>query len=213
MKRKLLAILVAATFAAPAAYAQGTTAPKDTTKAPAASGSASSKGDAMKSDKGTAASAKGQARADAKKGDGKSPDPVITSKIKTGFIKDKIVRSRNYNVDTKDGVVTVKGKARTQAELDRALEIAKTTANVKSVNNEVQLMAAADTKSTGTKAKSDKAKSDKSAAPATTSPGSKPATGSTPASKPASGAAKSLSLTSTEKGRLCRPFPSDYQTI
>jgi hyperosmotically inducible protein len=210
MKRKLLAILVTAMFAAPAAYAQGTTAPKDTTKdttkAPAASGSAStstkgeagmkggtatgsastsSKGDAMKSDKGTAASAKGQAKADAKKGDGKSPDPVITSKIKTGFIKDKIVRSRNYNVDTKDGVVTVKGKARTQAELDRALEIAKKTEGVKDVKSEVQLMAAADTKSTGSKAKSDK-----SAAPATTSPGSKPATGSTPGSKPASGAAK-----------------------
>ena len=182
MKRKLLAILVAAMFAAPAAYAQGTTAPKDTTKAPAATGSAStSKGDAMKSDKGTAASAKGQARADAKKGDGKSPDPVITSKIKTGFIKDKIVRSRNYNVDTKDGVVTVKGKARTQAELDRALEIAKKTEGVKDVKNEVQLMAAADTKSMGSKSKSDKG-----AAPATTAPGSKPATGS----KPASGAAK-----------------------
>ena len=193
MKRKLLAVLITAVFAAPAAYGQGTTAPKDTgmTKdRPAASGSATTKGDAMKSDKGTAASAKGQAKADAnkadaKKGDGKSPDAVITGKIKTGFIKDKIVRSRNYNVDTKDGVVTVKGKARTQAELDRALEIAKTTANVKSVNNEVQLMAAADTKSTGSKAKSDK-----SAAPATTSPGSKPATGSTPGSKPASGAAK-----------------------
>jgi hypothetical protein len=189
MKRELLAMLITAVFTAPAAHAQGTTAPKDTTKAPAATGSASTsaKGDAMKSDKGTAASAKGQAKADAKKGDGKSPDAVITGKIKTGFIKDKIVRSRNYNVDTKDGVVTVKGKARTQAELDRALEIAKTTQGVKSVNNEVQLMAAADTKSKGSKAKSDK-----SAAPATTTPGSKPATGATttPGSKPASGAAK-----------------------
>lgn len=187
MKRKLLAVLITAAFAAPAAYGQGTTAPKDTgmTKdRPAASGS---KGDAMKSDKGTAASAKGQARADAKKGDGKSPDPVITSKIKTGFIKDKIVRSRNYNVDTKDGVVTVKGKARTQAELDRALEIAKKTEGVKDVKSEVQLMAAADTKSMGSKPKSDKG-----AAPATTTPGSKPAAGAstTPGSKPASGAAK-----------------------
>jgi hypothetical protein len=182
MKRKLLAVLITAAFAAPAAYGQGTTAPKDTgmTKdRPAASGSATTKGDAMKSDKGTAASAKGQARADAKKGDGKSPDPVITSKIKTGFIKDKIVRSRNYNVDTKDGVVTVKGKARTQAELDRALEIAKKTEGVKDVKSEVQLMAAADTKSMGSKPKSDKG--------ATTTPGSKPATGATttPGSKPA----------------------------
>ena len=185
MKRKLLAVLITAAFAAPAAYGQGTTAPKDTgmTKdRPAASGS---KGDAMKSDKGTAASAKGQARADAKKGDGKSPDAVITGKIKTGFIKDKIVRSRNYNVDTKDGVVTVKGKARTQAELDRALEIAKTTQGVKSVNNEVQLMASAEKprsdKPMGDKAKSDKSMSDKprdkGAATGTTTPGSKPASG------------------------------------
>src|SRR5688572_27688147 len=80
MKRKLLAVLITAMFAAPAVYAQGTTAPKDSGDRPAASGS---KGDAMKSDKGTAASAKGQATSDAKK-DG-SPDAMITSKIKTGF--------------------------------------------------------------------------------------------------------------------------------
>jgi hyperosmotically inducible protein len=138
MKRKLLAVLITTMFAASGAYAQGTTAPKDTgmTKdRPAASGS---KGDAMKSDTGTAASAKGQAKADAKK-DG-SPDAMITSKIKTGFVKDKIVRSRNYNVDTSGGIVTVKGKARTQAEADRALEIAKNTQGVSSVKNEIQVI-------------------------------------------------------------------------
>ena len=155
MKRKLLAVLITAVFAAPAAYAQGTAAPKDSggTKAPAASGSTSTKGSAsVGADAkagGTSASAKGDAsaKADTKAKDGKSPDAMITGKVKTGFIKDKIVRSRNYNVDTKDGVVTVKGKARTQAELDRALEIAKKTEGVKDVKNEVQLMASADASS------------------------------------------------------------------
>lgn len=149
MKHKLLAVLVAALFAAPAVYAQGT-APKDTKDRPAASGSASTstKADAgMKSGSaGASTSAKGEttAKSDTKSKDGRSPDAVITGKIKTGFIKDKIVRSRNYNVDTKDGDVTIKGKARTQAELDRAMEIAKGTQGVKSVKSEVQLMASAD---------------------------------------------------------------------
>jgi hypothetical protein len=197
MKSKLLAVLITALFATPIAYAQGTTAPKDsgTTKdRPAASGS---KGDAMKSDKGTAASAKGQAKSDAaksdtkeskKKGDGKSPDSVITGKIKTGFIKDKIVRSRNYNVDTKDGVVTVKGKARTQAELDRALEIAKSTSGVKDVKNEVQLMASAGSKAGAAKSdgKSGTSSSSKS--------------GTSASSAPKGDAKKDTSATTTSKG-------------
>lgn len=182
MKTKLLAVLITSIFAVPVAYAQGTTAPKDsgmTKDRPAASGSATTKGDAsMKSDKGVKADASAQGDASAKSGTRKngSPDAVITGKIKTGFIKDKIVRSRNYNVDTKDGMVTVKGKARTQAELDRALEIAKSTNGVKDVKNEVQLMASADMPKSG-KPMGEKAKSDKSAAPATTTPSSKPASG------------------------------------
>jgi osmotically-inducible protein OsmY len=136
MKRKLLAVMIATMLAAPAAvYAQGTTAPKDTgmTKdRPAASGSATTRSDTtVRTD--TSARSK----------DG-SPDAVITGKIKSGFIKDKIVRSRNYNVDTSGGVVTVKGKARSQAEADRALEIAKSTSGVSSVKNEIQVIASAD---------------------------------------------------------------------
>ena len=123
MKRKLLAVLITAMFAAPAVYAQSTTAPKDR---PAASGSATTKSETT-----------------ARSKDG-SPDAVITSKIKTGFIKDKIVRSRNYNVDTSGGVVTVKGKAGSQAEADRAMEIAKNTQGVSSVKNEIQVIASAD---------------------------------------------------------------------
>jgi hyperosmotically inducible protein len=117
MTRKLLAVLITAMFAAPAAYAQGTTAPRDT---------------GMKD------------RPAATKSKDGSPDAVITGKIKTGFINDKIVRSRNYNVDTSGGVVTVRGKARSQAEADRAIEIAKSTQGVSSVKNEIQVVASAD---------------------------------------------------------------------
>ena len=133
MKRKLLAILITAMFAAPAAYAQGTTAPKDTgmTKdRPAATGTVT-----------TDTTVRSDTTAKSKDG---SPDAMITSKIKTGFIKDKIVRSRNYNVDTSGGVVTVRGKARSQAEADRALEIAKNTQGVSSVKNEIQVVPGTD---------------------------------------------------------------------
>ncbi len=154
MKRKLLAVLITAMFSVPAVYAQGTTAPKDTgmTKdRPAAGGSASTstkadagmKGGAATGSASTSTKGEASAKADTKAKNG-SPDAVITGKVKTGFIKDKIVRSRNYNVDTKDSVVTLKGKARSQAELDRAVEIAKNTQGVTSVKNEVQLMASTD---------------------------------------------------------------------
>jgi hypothetical protein len=187
MKTKLLAVLITALFATPVAYAQGTTAPKDSGTAKDRPAASSSKGDAMKSDKGTAASAKGQAKADAKKKDG-SPDAVITGKIKSGFIKDKIVRSRNYNVDTKDGMVTVKGKARTKAELDRALEIAKSTSGVKDVKNEVQLMASADSKAGA-------AKSDGKSGTTSSSKSGTSASGA-----PKADAKKDTSATTTSKG-------------
>jgi osmotically-inducible protein OsmY len=126
MKRKLLAVLITTMFAASGAYAQGTTAPKDT---------------GMTKDRPAATKSDTTVRSDTtvKSKDG-SPDAMITSKIKTGFVKDKIVRSRNYNVDTSGGVVTVKGKARTQAEADRAIEIAKSTQGVSSVKNEIQVI-------------------------------------------------------------------------
>jgi osmotically-inducible protein OsmY len=99
-----------------------------------------------------------------------SPDAMITGKIKSGFIKDKIVRSRNYNVDTHDGVVTVKGKARSQAEADRAIEIAKGTEGVSSVKNEVQVMAS----SSSSKTKSSKTAANEVEPRNSTAPSEKP---------------------------------------
>ena len=174
MNRKLIAVLIAAALAAPvAAYAQSTPAPKDTGMSQSTpSASATVKSDAsVKTSK-------------------SSPDSIITGKIKSGFIKDKIVRSRSYNVDTRDGVVTVKGKARSQAEADRALEIAKSTEGVKSVNNEVRVVAS-------TSASSSKKKSSTTASAKDVEPRNSTPTSEQPKDKTASTSSKRSSSTGT----------------
>jgi hyperosmotically inducible periplasmic protein len=134
MNSKLLAILVTAgALAIPAAaYSQGTTPPK---KDSAGMGT-------------TSQGTKG----------GDSPDAIITGKIKAKFMKDKVVRSRSYNVDTDKGVVVVRGTARSQAEADRAMELAKGTEGVTSVRNEIKVQASADRPKRDSSASAPKAK-------------------------------------------------------
>jgi hyperosmotically inducible protein len=70
-------------------------------------------------------------------------DTVITTKIKSAFVKDKVVRARSVKVDTDSkGVVTLSGNARTQAEADRAGSIARDTKGVTAVNNNIVVGAA-----------------------------------------------------------------------
>lgn len=67
-------------------------------------------------------------------------DAVITTKIKTEFAKDKQVSALNINVDTDDkGVVTLKGTAKSKAEADKAVSIAKETKGVTQVKNEIRV--------------------------------------------------------------------------
>jgi len=67
-------------------------------------------------------------------------DAVITGKIKAAFAKDKLVKARNIKVDTDDkGVVTLSGNARSKAEMDKAVKIARDTKGVNSVRNEIQI--------------------------------------------------------------------------
>ena len=55
-------------------------------------------------------------------------DTVITSKIKSAYARDKLVRARSVKVDTDSkGVVTLSGNARSQAEADQAVKIASGT--------------------------------------------------------------------------------------
>jgi BON domain len=60
-------------------------------------------------------------------------DGQLTAKIKSKMTLDDLVQARTINVDTKDGVVTVKGRVRTEVERQRALTLARETAGVKAV--------------------------------------------------------------------------------
>ena len=71
-------------------------------------------------------------------------DAVITTKIKAEFAKDKQVSVRNIKVHTDDkGVVTLSGNAKSQAEADKAVRIARDTKGVNSVRNDIQITPAA----------------------------------------------------------------------
>jgi osmotically-inducible protein OsmY len=60
-------------------------------------------------------------------------DGQLTAKIKSKMTLDDLVQARTINVDTKDGVVTVKGRVRSDAERQRAIQLARETAGVKAV--------------------------------------------------------------------------------
>ncbi len=67
-------------------------------------------------------------------------DSVITTKIKAEFAKDKDVSALNIKVDTDDkGVVTLNGKAKSKAEANKAVKIARDTKGVSSVKNEIKV--------------------------------------------------------------------------
>jgi hyperosmotically inducible protein len=69
-------------------------------------------------------------------------DSVITTKIKAEYAKDKDVSALNIRVDTDDkGVVTLSGNAKSKAEADKAVKIARDTKGVSSVKNEIRVQA------------------------------------------------------------------------
>jgi hyperosmotically inducible protein len=60
-------------------------------------------------------------------------DGALTAKIKAKMALDDTVKALNLNIDTVDGVVTVKGRVRSTAERDRALALARETNGVRQV--------------------------------------------------------------------------------
>ena len=67
-------------------------------------------------------------------------DSVITAKIKADYAKDKQVSARRIKVDTDDkGMVRLSGTARSQAEADKAVSIAKGVQGVVSVDNQIRV--------------------------------------------------------------------------
>lgn len=63
-------------------------------------------------------------------------DAMITAKVKAAFAKDKSVSAMKIKVDTDhQGMVMLSGTAKSQAEADRAVELAKGVEGVSSVNS------------------------------------------------------------------------------
>lgn len=69
-------------------------------------------------------------------------DAVITTRIKAEYAKDKDVSALKIKVDTDDkGIVTLSGNARSKAEADKAVRIARDTKGVTSVKNDIEVQA------------------------------------------------------------------------
>jgi hypothetical protein len=65
-------------------------------------------------------------------------DAVITTKVKAEFAKDKTVSASDIKVDTdSNGLVQLSGTAKTQAEADQAVKIAKHVKGVTAVKSDI----------------------------------------------------------------------------
>ena len=65
-------------------------------------------------------------------------DAVITTKVKAEFAKDKSVSATAIKVETdSNGLVQLSGTAKSQAEADKAVMIAKNTKGVTGVKNDI----------------------------------------------------------------------------
>ena len=67
-------------------------------------------------------------------------DGSITAKIKAKLALDDTVKSRDINVDYSNGVVTLRGSVATAAERKRALDLARETNGVRSVDDKLTMI-------------------------------------------------------------------------
>ena len=66
-------------------------------------------------------------------------ESYITTKVKPDLAADHATKAREIHVATVDGVVTLSGMARSEAEKDRAEKDAMRIKGVRSVNNEIKV--------------------------------------------------------------------------
>jgi len=67
-------------------------------------------------------------------------DSAITTKIKAKLAKEHMASVMHIKVDTdSDGIVWLSGTAKSQAEVDKAVSIARETDGVKSVKNHIKI--------------------------------------------------------------------------
>lgn len=64
---------------------------------------------------------------------------VITAKVKAAIFDEPTLKSAEINVETFKGVVQLSGFVGSQANIDKAVEIARQIKGVKSVKNDMQL--------------------------------------------------------------------------
>lgn len=69
----------------------------------------------------------------------KIDDSVITTKIKSSLLSDSTVKSSDITVVTREGNVQLSGFVNSEAQIQRALEIAKSTDGVKAVENKMSI--------------------------------------------------------------------------
>lgn len=66
-------------------------------------------------------------------------DTVITSKVKAAVLGEPSLKSAEINVETFKGVVQLSGFVRSQADINKAVEVARGVSGVKSVKNNMTL--------------------------------------------------------------------------
>jgi osmotically-inducible protein OsmY len=66
-------------------------------------------------------------------------DSVITAKVKAAIFNDTSLKSMEINVETFKGVVQLSGFVNSQADIDRAVEVARGVKGVTSVKNAMQV--------------------------------------------------------------------------
>jgi osmotically-inducible protein OsmY len=64
-------------------------------------------------------------------------DATITTKVKSALLNEPGMKSMNISVETEKGIVTLSGKADTQAKIDKAIKLADAVEGVQSVNNKI----------------------------------------------------------------------------
>ena len=69
-------------------------------------------------------------------------DSVITTKIKAEMVKDPTVSAMRIHVDTMKGTVQLSGNAKSEAEREQAVQLARSVPGVTDVKNNIQVESA-----------------------------------------------------------------------
>jgi len=65
-------------------------------------------------------------------------DSVITTKVKTAILNEATLKSAEINVETFKGVVQLSGFVNSQADINKAVEVARSVKGVTSVKNDMR---------------------------------------------------------------------------